>query len=149
MRTILLDSSQLRTQRLYVCKAACRLGLEIMEVGKCGEEGHRATGDLVYEVLLKRVGMVQEFFDKGERVHQGGGIVRGHRGYQTGAGGRGRGEGTSAMALNVRGLPRSKSGLKNICGMEESGGSNLGGRRVRRVSGGLSSSGSSSCIDAA
>jgi hypothetical protein len=75
--------------------------------------------------------------------------VRGHRGYQTGAGGRGRGEGTSAMALNVRGLPRSKSGLKNICGMEESGGSNLGRHRVRRVSGGPPSSGSSSCIDAA
>jgi hypothetical protein len=66
MRTILLDSSQLCTQRLYACKAACRLSLEIMEVGKRGEEGHRVTGDLVYEVLLEHVGMVREFFDKGE-----------------------------------------------------------------------------------
>jgi hypothetical protein len=60
-------------------------------------------------------------------------------------------EGTSATALNVRGSPRSKSDLKNIniCGMEESGGSNLGGRGVRRVLGGPSRSGTSSCIDAA
>ena len=58
-------------------------------------------------------------------------------------------EGTSATSLKVRGLPRSKSGLKNICGMEESGGSNLGGRGVRRVSDEPSRSGSSSCVEAA
>jgi hypothetical protein len=46
-------------------EAGCRLGLEILEVGKCGEEGCRTTRDLVNEVLLKCVGMVQELFKGG------------------------------------------------------------------------------------
>jgi hypothetical protein len=39
-----------------------------LEVGQGGEEGCRATRDLVYEVLLYRVGMVGELFEEGQGV---------------------------------------------------------------------------------
>jgi hypothetical protein len=61
-------------------EAACRLSLKILKVGKRGEEGRRATGTLVYEVLLEGVGMMQEYFEEGEGVGQGGGVVEGRGG---------------------------------------------------------------------
>jgi hypothetical protein len=41
-----------------------------LKVGKGGEEGCRATRDLVYEVLFYRVGVVGKLFEEGKGVGQ-------------------------------------------------------------------------------
>jgi hypothetical protein len=67
-RALLTNVAQLAAQSLHACEAARRLSLKILEVGKGGEEGSRATRDLVYKVLFYRVGMVGELFEEGKGV---------------------------------------------------------------------------------
>jgi hypothetical protein len=57
-RALLAYVTQLGAQSLHAREAARGLGLKILEVGKGGKEGRRATRDLVHEVLLYRVGMM-------------------------------------------------------------------------------------------
>ena len=69
-RALLAYVTQLGAQSLHACEAARGLGLEILEVGKGGEEGRRATRDLVHEVLLYCIGMVGKLFEEGKGVCQ-------------------------------------------------------------------------------
>ena len=62
--------AELCAQPLHACEAARGLRLEILKIRKGGEEGCCTTRDLMYEVLLHRVGMVGEPFEEGKGVRQ-------------------------------------------------------------------------------
>jgi hypothetical protein len=67
-RAVFANVAQLCAQILHAFETARRLLLKILKIGERGKEGCGATRNLVYEVLLNRVGMVRELLEEGKRV---------------------------------------------------------------------------------